>query len=94
MLLRVAVNRTSEPQRVVSVVFDPQDEGQTMRLHVDKHADALYLCLEDSRIIESEEVARRDSRLQRKNGLVGVEMLYLPKRTPNLKTTALEFESV
>ena len=29
-----------------------------------------------------------------KNEVVGVEMLYLSKRTPNLKTTALEFESV
>jgi len=28
-----------------------------MRLHVDKEADALYLRLDDSRIIESEEVA-------------------------------------
>jgi uncharacterized protein YuzE len=29
-----------------------------------------------------------------KNEVVGVEMFYLSKRTPNLKTTALEFESV
>ena len=28
-----------------------------MRLHVDKEADALYLRLDDSKIIESEEVA-------------------------------------
>jgi hypothetical protein len=28
------------------------------------------------------------------NEVVGVEMLYLSKRTPNLKTTALEFEAV
>jgi len=26
--------------------------------------------------------------------VVGVEMLHLSKRTPNLKTTALEFEAV
>ena len=30
-----------------------------MRLHVDKEADALYLRLDDSKIIESEEVAPR-----------------------------------
>jgi len=30
---------------------------QVMRLHVDKEADALYLRLDDSKIIESEEVA-------------------------------------
>jgi uncharacterized protein YuzE len=29
-----------------------------------------------------------------KDEVVGVEMLHLSKRTPNLKTTALEFESV
>jgi hypothetical protein len=29
-----------------------------------------------------------------KNQVVGIEMLFLSKRTPNLNTTALEFESV
>jgi hypothetical protein len=28
------------------------------------------------------------------NQVVGVEMLYLSKRTPHLKTSALEFEAV
>jgi len=32
-------------------------KGQNMRLHVDKEADALYLRLDDSKIIESEQVA-------------------------------------
>jgi uncharacterized protein YuzE len=66
-----------------------------MKLHVDKETDALYLRLDDSSIIESEEVAPGvvlDYNDQ--NEVVGVEMLYLSKRTPNLKTTALEFESV
>jgi uncharacterized protein YuzE len=66
-----------------------------MRLHVDKEADALYLRLDDSRIIESEEVSPGvilDYNEQ--NQVVGVEMLYLSKRTPHLKTSALEFEAV
>ena len=66
-----------------------------MRLHVDKDADALYLRLDDSKIIDSEEVAPGvilDYNEQ--NEVVGVEMLYLSKRTTNLKTTALEFEAV
>jgi uncharacterized protein YuzE len=66
-----------------------------MRLHVDKEADALYLRLDDSKIIESEEVAPGvilDYNEEKE--VVGVEMLHLSKRTPNLKTTALEFESV
>ena len=66
-----------------------------MRLHVDKEADALYLRLDDSKIIESEEVSPGvilDYNQQ--NEVVGIEMLYLPKRSPNLKTTALEFGAV
>jgi uncharacterized protein YuzE len=64
-----------------------------MRLHVDKEADALYLRLDDSKIIESDEVAPGiilDYNEQ--NEVVGIEMLYLSKRSPNLKASALEFE--
>lgn len=66
-----------------------------MRLHVDKQADALYLRLDDSKIIESEEVAPGVILdFNEQNQVVGIEMLHLSKRTPNLKTTALEFEAV
>lgn len=72
-----------------------QTEVHTMRSHADKEADALYLPLNDSRIIESAEVASgMILDYNEKNEVVGVEMLYLSKRTPNLKTTAVEFESV
>jgi len=54
--------------------------------------DALYLRLDDSKIIESEEVAPGVILdYNKKKEVVGVETLYLSKRTPNLKTTALEF---
>jgi uncharacterized protein YuzE len=76
-------------------ILRSQNEGQVMRLHVDKEAYALYLRLDDSKIIESEEVAPGVILdYNEKDEVVGVEMLYLSKRTPNLKTTALEFESV
>ena len=66
-----------------------------MRLHVDKEADAPYLHLDDSKINESEEVAPGVILdYNDKDEVVGVEMLHLSRRTPNLKTTALEFESV
>ncbi len=66
-----------------------------MRLHVDNQADALYLRLDDSKIIESEEVAPGVILdYNERKEVVGVEMLHLSKRTPNLKTTALEFEAV
>lgn len=66
-----------------------------MRLHIDKEADALYLRLDDSKIIESDEVAPGvilDYNEQ--NEVVGIEMLDLSKCSPNMKTTFLEFESV
>jgi len=66
-----------------------------MRLHVDKEADALYLRLDDSKVIESDEVAPGvilDYNEQ--NEVVGIEMLHLSKRAAKVKTTALEFESV
>ena len=54
-----------------------------MRLHVDKEADALYLRLDDSKIIESEEVSPGVIvDYNRKNAVVGVEVLYLSKRAP------------
>ena len=66
-----------------------------MRLRVDKEADALYLRLDASKIIESDEIApgvMLDYNDQ--NEVVGIEMLYLSKRTSLLNTTALEFEAV
>jgi uncharacterized protein YuzE len=66
-----------------------------MRLQVDKEADALYLRLDDSKIIESEEVSPGVVLdFNEHNQVVGIEMLYLSKRTPSLKTSALEFEAV
>ncbi len=66
-----------------------------MKLHVDKEADALYLRLDDSKIIESDEVAPGvilDYNEQ--NEVVGVEMLYLSKRSAKFDPTACEFEAV
>jgi len=66
-----------------------------MRLHVNKDADALYLRLDDSKIVESEEVAPGVVLdYNEHHEVVGVEMLHLSKRTQKLKTSALEFESV
>ena len=66
-----------------------------MKLNVDKEADALYLRLDDSPIVESEEVSPgvvldyNDS-----NEVVGVEVLYLSRRSSNLNLSALQFETV
>ncbi len=66
-----------------------------MKLHVDKEADALYLRLDDSKIVESDEVAPGVVLdYSEQNEVVGIEILHLSRRTPDLKTNALEFEAV
>ena len=66
-----------------------------MKFHLDKKADALYLRLDDSEIIESDEVAPGVVLdYNDKNEVVGIEMLHLSRRTSELDTTALQFEAV
>jgi uncharacterized protein YuzE len=53
-----------------------------MKLNYDNHADALYLQLDDSKILDSEEVAPGIILdFNEKNQVVGFEMLSLSKRT-------------
>ncbi|MCY3544071.1 MAG: DUF2283 domain-containing protein [Chloroflexi bacterium] len=66
-----------------------------MKLHVDKEADALHLRLDDSKIVESQEVAPGIVLdYNELNEVVGVEMLYLSRRSSELNLSALEFETV
>ena len=75
-------------------IFHLHHERKTMKLHVDKEADALYLRLDESTIIDSEEVSPgvvldyNDA-----NEVVGVELLHLSKRSSTLNLSALEFEA-
>lgn len=65
-----------------------------MKLHIDKEADALYLRLDDSEIIESDEVSPGVILdYNESNQVVGIEMLNLSKRAPLLNTNSLEFET-
>ena len=65
-----------------------------MKLHVDKEADALYVRLDDSAIVESEEVSPGVVLdYNESNEVVGVELLNLSKRSANLNLSALEFET-
>ena len=66
-----------------------------MKLKVDREADALYLRLDDSRIVESEEVApgvmldyNEDEQV------VGIEILGISKRAPSLNPRELQFQTV
>ena len=66
-----------------------------MKLHVDKEADALYLRLDESEIVESEEVAPGVVLdYNESDEVVGVEFLYLSKRSSELNLSALQFETV
>ena len=66
-----------------------------MKLNVDKEADALYLRLDDSPIVESEEVSPGVVLdYNASNEVVGVEMLHLSRRSSNLNLSALQFETV
>ncbi len=56
-----------------------------MKLKIDEKADALYLRLDDSKIIESSEVSPGVVLdFNGKNQVVGVEILHLSKRSPKL----------
>ena len=65
-----------------------------MKLKVDPEADALYLRLDDSRIVDSEEVAPGvvlDYNEQ--NQVVGVEILGISKRAPSVNPRELQFQT-
>jgi len=65
-----------------------------MRLHVDKEADALYLRLDDSKIIESEEVSPGVVLdFNERNQVVGIEMLNLFQRSPKLDLRELQYQT-
>ncbi len=65
-----------------------------MKLRTDKEADALYLRLDDSRIVETEEVSPGVMLDFNEAGeVVGVEMLYLSKRFPGMDLGDLYFDS-
>lgn len=66
-----------------------------MKLHVDRDADALYLRLDDSPIVESEEVsAGVVLDFNESHEVVGVEILQLSKRSSDLDLSSLQFETV
>ena len=65
-----------------------------MRLSVDKEADALYLRLDDSSIVESEEVSPGIVLdYNESNEVVGLEMRHLSRRSPDLNLSVLQFET-
>ena len=69
-------------------------EDFAMKLRLDKQADALYLRLDDSPIVDSEEVSPGVVLdYNEASEVVGVELLHLSKRTSDLNLSALHFET-
>ncbi len=66
-----------------------------MKLKVDKEADALYLAIDNSPIVESEEISPGIVvDYNEHNEVVGVEILHLSKRSGNLNLRELVFETI
>ena len=64
-----------------------------MKVHVDQQSDAIYFRLDDSKIIESEEVKPGIILdFNDKNQVVGVEILDVKKRVPEANLKEMKFE--
>ena len=68
---------------------------RAVKLRVDRQADALHLRLDDSAIVESVEVVPGVVLdFNEAEEVVGVELLRLSARSPELNLSALQFETV
>jgi len=64
-----------------------------MKLRFDENADALYLRLDDSRIVESEEVQPGIVLdFDEHNQVVGIEILRVKERVPLANLRQMQFE--
>ena len=70
------------------------DERQIMKLHLDTAADALYLRLDDSVIVESDEVAPgMVLDYNEHNQVVGFEVIGHSNRTPRVEFNGVAFHT-
>jgi len=64
-----------------------------MRVHFDEQADAVYVRLDDSKIIDSEEVKRGIVLdFNEQNQVVGIEILRVRERVPLSHLKQMNFE--
>jgi len=64
-----------------------------MKMHYDEKADALYLSLDDSEVVESEEVKPGIVLdFNADNQVVGIEVLDLRKRVPSANLKEVQFD--
>ena len=66
-----------------------------MRLRIDENSDALYFRIDDSKIVESEEVSPGVILdFNEQNEVVGIEILHISKRSTPADLRSLHYESV
>lgn len=64
-----------------------------MKMHYDEKVDALYLTLDDSEVVESEEVKPGIVLdFNAENQVVGIEVLDLRKRVPSANLKEMQFD--
>jgi len=64
-----------------------------MKLKIDEKSDALYLRIDESKIIESEEVSPGVIiDFNEKNQVVGIEILNLSKRSSEINYHSLQYD--
>jgi uncharacterized protein YuzE len=69
-------------------------ERKIMKIQIDQNSDALFLKLDDSPIVESEEVSPSIVLDFNESGeVVGIEMLHLSTRSSKIQWNALQFET-
>jgi uncharacterized protein YuzE len=65
-----------------------------MKLRIDRETDALYFRLDDSEIVESEEVQPGVILdFNERSQVVGIEMLHISERVDPRKLQSLQFET-
>jgi uncharacterized protein YuzE len=70
-----------------------QSSEQAMKVHFDRESDALYFRLDDSRIVESEEVKPGIVLdFNEQSQVVGIEILDAGKRVPESRLKQMHFE--
>jgi len=66
-----------------------------MRLKIDKESDALYFRLDETAVVESEEVQPGVILdFDKENRVVGIEILGISSRVPIEKLRTLQFETI
>ncbi len=92
-VLRVVYNSNSSPMAYRDGIFRSHAGEAGMKVHVDEAAGAVYLRLDDSKIVESQEVETGIVLdFNADNHVVGIEILRIKERVPTANLKQVQFE--